>query len=85
MKEDVNIILRVRQKNDKRWMWELELPSIDGKRNRKTKCGFKTKKAALADGKAAKKEYEKNPSLIKKSKMTMQQLLEIWYKSILPH
>ncbi|MBR1532074.1 MAG: site-specific integrase [Eubacterium sp.] len=80
MKEEFNITLRVRQKKDKKWMWELELPPIDEKRNRKTKCGFKTKKAALADGESVKQEYEANPSMFKKSKMTMRQLLDIWYE-----
>ena len=61
-------------------MWELELPPIDEKRYRKTKCGFKTKKAALADGESVKQEYEANPSMFKKSKMTMRQLLDIWYE-----
>lgn len=80
MNNDFSIKLRTRKKSNNNWMWELELPPINNKRNRKTKSGFKTKKEAIANGEEAKKEYEKNPNFGKKSSLTVSQLLDIWYK-----
>lgn len=80
MSKDFQILLRTRKLGKDNWMWELELPPINGKRNRKTKQGFKTKKEAIEDGDEAKKKYEDNPNFGKKSNMTYSQLLDQWYE-----
>lgn len=74
-----DIKLRVRKANNGKWMWELELPPISGKRNRKTKSGFNTKNEARTDGSKVKKEYEDNPNYMMDSDMTFSQLLDVWF------
>lgn len=41
------------------WEYRVELAPINGKRNQKTKAGFKTKKEALKAGREFLEKYEK--------------------------
>ncbi|RHP45331.1 tyrosine-type recombinase/integrase [Clostridium sp. AF32-12BH] len=58
--------------------YAFEVASIDGKRKRKTKSGFKTKKEAREAGKLAQQAYEKVGVPIEPSTMSYSDFLDEW-------
>lgn len=58
--------------------YAFEIASVDGKRRRKTKCGFKTKKEAREAGKIAQQTYESIGQAIEPSNMSFADFLDNW-------
>ena len=74
------IIIRPRTLKDGKIVYEyaFEIASVDGKRKRKTKCGFKTKKEAREAGKLAQQAYESVGQPIEPSSMSYADFLDQW-------
>lgn len=60
------------------WEYRIELAKVDGKRQQKSKGGFKTKAEALKAGRDALKEYETGGQLIIPSEMSVSDLMDKW-------
>ena len=58
--------------------YAFEIASVDGKRKRKTKSGFTTKKAAREAGKIAQQAYENTGQLVEPSEMSYSDFLDMW-------
>lgn len=58
--------------------YAFEIASVDGKRKRKTKSGFKTKKEAREAGKIAQQIYESVGQVIEPSDMSFSDFLDNW-------
>ena len=58
-----------------------EIASIDGKRKRKTKSGFKTKKEAKEAGKVAQLAYENIGQVVDPSDMSFSDFLDQWIEN----
>ena len=71
--------LRV-EKRGKNWQYSFEGPRIAGKRKRISKCGFKTRNAALKAGNEALNEFNNGGLAFKTSDMSYDDLLEYWIK-----
>ena len=61
--------------------YAFEIASVDGKRKRKTKCGFKTKKEAREAGKLAQQAYESIGQSIEPSSMSYADFLDQWIEN----
>ena len=61
--------------------YAFEIASVDGKRKRKTKCGFKTKKEAREAGKLAQQAYESIGQPIEPSSMSYSDFLDQWIEN----
>ena len=61
--------------------YAFEIASVDGKRKRKTKCGFKTKKEAREAGKIAQQAYESIGQPIEPSSMSYSDFLDQWIEN----
>ena len=77
------IIIKPRTLKDGRTVYEyaFEIASVDGKRKRKTKCGFKTKKEAREAGKLAQQAYESIGQPIEPSSMSYADFLDQWIEN----
>lgn len=58
--------------------YAFEIASVDGKRKRKTKSGFKTKKEAREAGKLAQQAYEQVGQAVEPSDMSFADFLDKW-------
>ena len=58
--------------------YAFEIASVDGKRKRKTKSGFKTKKEAKEAGKIAQQAYENIGMPIEPSEMSVADFFDLW-------
>ena len=58
--------------------YAFEIASIDGKRKRKTKSGFATKKEAREAGKIAQQAYEHIGQVVEPSDMSYSDFLDLW-------
>lgn len=58
--------------------YAFEIASIDGKRKRKTKSGFATKKEAREAGKIAQQAYEHVGQVVEPSDMSYSDFLDLW-------
>lgn len=58
--------------------YAFEIASVDGKRKRKTKSGFKTKKEAREAGKLAQQAYEQVGHAVEPSDMSFSDFLDQW-------
>ena len=59
--------------------YSFEVASIDGKRRRKSKSGFRTKTEAKAAGKLAQQQYENTGiTIAKKADMSYSDYLDMW-------
>lgn len=58
--------------------YAFEIASVDGKRKRKTKSGFKTKKEAREAGKLAQQAYEQVGQAVEPSDMSFADFLDQW-------
>ena len=61
--------------------YAFEIASVDGKRKRKTKCGFKTKKEAREAGKIAQQAYENIGQAVEPSDMSYADFLDQWIEN----
>lgn len=61
--------------------YAFEIASVDGKRKRKTKSGFKTKKEAREAGKIAQQAYEKVGQPIEPSSISFSDFLDQWLEN----
>lgn len=68
------------RKRGSTWEYSFEIASVDGKRKRKSKSGFRTKAEALKAGTQAKAEYDNCGSVIEPSNMSLSDWLDQWYK-----
>ena len=68
------------RKRGSTWEYSFEIASVDGKRKRKSKGGFRTKKECLEAGTQAKAEYDNCGSIIEPSNMSLSDWLDQWYK-----
>lgn len=62
------------------WEYRVELAPINGKRNQKTKAGFKTKKEALKAGREFLEKYEKGELLQSISESSVIDVFSLWLK-----
>lgn len=60
--------------------YAFEIASIDGKRKRKTKSGFATKREAREAGKKAQQAYEQVGQIVEPSDMSYSDFLDLWIK-----
>lgn len=60
------------------WEYRFELARINGKRQQKSKGGFKTKKDALKAGLEAQRQYENGDEYISASEMSVADLFDKW-------
>lgn len=73
------------RKRGNTWEYSFEIASVDGKRKRKSKCGFRTKKDALEAGTQAKAEYDNTGVLTGNNSMSVADWLDFWYENSLAH
>lgn len=62
--------------------YAFEIASVDGKRKRKTKSGFKTKKEAREAGRLAQQTYENIGQLSEPSEISYSDFLDLWLKYV---
>lgn len=67
-----------RKRDSGNWEYRIELAKIDGKRQQKSKSGFKTKSEALKAGREALRQYENGGMIITPSEMSVADLLDKW-------
>jgi integrase len=68
------------RKRGNTWEYSFEIASVDGKRKRKSKGGFRTKKECLEAGTKAKAEYDSCGTVNNETMMSVSDWLDIWYK-----
>ncbi len=68
------------RKRGSTWSYYFDLGIVDGKRKRKEKGGFKTKKEAQEALRIALNEYEKCGSVIDESNISVSDYFDYWYK-----
>lgn len=69
------------RKRGKSWEWGFEGAKIDGKRNRITKGGYRTKTEAQAEGVKAKAAYDNAGSLFTPSEISVSDYMDYWYEN----
>ena len=72
--------IRIR-KRGKSWEYEFDTAKIAGKRNRISKCGFKTKAEAAAAGAEAMAEYNSSGIKFAPAEMSYADFLDYWIES----
>ena len=60
------------------WEYSFEIASINGKRKRKSKSGFKTKKECLEAGAKAKAEYDSTGDVLEQSDISLVDYMNFW-------
>ena len=70
------------RKRGNTWEYSFEIGKIDGKRKRKSKGGFRTKKECLEAGTKAKAEYDNGGIVPNKTEITYNDFLDDWLKHI---
>ena len=60
------------------WEYSFEIASINGKRKRKSKSGFKTKKECLEAGAKAKAEYDSTGDVFEQSDISLVDYMNFW-------
>lgn len=75
---DVTVRKRYRKNGETMYEYRFEIATIDGKRQWKTKCGFKTATEARKAGKLALQTYENAGCVIAKDRMSVSDYLEYW-------
>ena len=73
------------RKRGNTWEYSFEIASINGKRKRKSKGGFRTKKECLEAGTQAKAEYDNSGIITEKGSMSVSDWLDFWYENSLTH
>lgn len=69
----------IARKRNEKWEYSFETASIDGKRKRKSKGGFSTKKECLIAGNNALSEYNKTGVAFTPSSMSVSDYLDYWF------
>lgn len=69
------------RKRGKYWEYEFDAAKVDGKRNRVSKSGYKTKAEAVAAGAAAMAEYNSSGIKFVPSEMSYADFLDYWVES----
>ena len=69
------------RKRGKYWEYEFDTAKIAGKRNRISKCGYRTKSEAVAAGAAAMAEYNSSGFRFVPSEMSYADFLDYWMES----
>lgn len=69
------------RKRGKYWEYEFDTAKIAGKRNRISKCGYRTKSEAVAAGAAAMAEYNSSGVRFVPSEMSYADFLDYWIES----
>ena len=70
------------RKRGNTWEYSFEIGKIDGKRKRKSKGGFRTKKECLEAGTKAKAEYDNGGVVSNKTEITYNDFLDDWLNHI---
>lgn len=70
------------RKRGNTWEYSFEIGKIDGKRKRKSKGGFRTKKECLEAGTKAKAEYDNGGIVSNKTEITYNDFLDDWLNHI---
>jgi integrase len=70
------------RKRGSTWEYSFEIGKIDGKRKRKSKGGFRTKKECLEAGTKAKAEYDNGGIVSNKTEITYNDFLDDWLNHI---
>ena len=73
------------RKRGNTWEYSFEIASINGKRKRKSKAGFRTKKECLEAGTQAKAEYDNSGVITENGSMSVSDWLDFWYENSLSH
>lgn len=73
------------RKRGNTWEYSFEIAPINGKRKRKSKGGFRTKKECLEAGIQAKAEYDNSGIITEKGSMSVSDWLDFWYENSLSH
>lgn len=68
------------RKRGSTWSYSFDLGVVDGKRKRKEKGGFNTKKECETELRAAIKEYENCGSITDESNISVSDYFDFWYK-----
>lgn len=68
----------VARKRGSSWSYSFELAKVDGKRKRKEKGGFRTKKEALEAGAKAKAEYDNSGQTFTPSEISVADYFDYW-------
>ena len=66
------------RKRGSTWEYSFEIASLDGKRKRKSKSGFRTKADALKAGTQAKAEYDSTGEIFEASDISISDYLDFW-------
>ena len=66
------------RKRGSTWSYSFELAKVDGKRKRKEKGGFRTKKEALEAGVKAKSEYDNSGQTFTPSEISVADYMDYW-------
>ena len=69
------------RKRGNTWEYSFEVAPVNGKRKRKSKGGFRTKKDALEAGTKAKAEYDNKGYIAEPKKILFNDYLDYWYEN----
>lgn len=69
------------RKRGSTWSYSFEMARVDGKRKRKEKGGFRTKKEALEVGVKAKAEYDNSGSAFTPSEISVADYMDYWMEN----
>lgn len=68
------------RKRGSKWEYRFETAKINGKRQQKSKGGFKTKKEALEAGTKALNEYNNTGLVFDPSDMSLADYMDLWFE-----
>ncbi len=71
----------ITRKRGSKWEYQFEIATIEGKRKRFSKSGFKTKADAVREGTKAKAQYDNSGMVFKPSEISVSDYLDYWYKT----
>lgn len=75
---DITVRKRYRKNGQTMYEYRFEIATIDGKRQWKTKCGFKTATEARKAGRLELQSYENSGCVIAKDRMSVSDYLDYW-------